>query len=155
MLFVIISILTISHVVLLLKLQEAYKEMKNKRVYRCTFKMSLFFDNQELELENKHPIFLPVMPFIGLRITDCLNPIDPNQSAEDHDFKEFRSGVIEQITWNNFAKLYECQVASINITEHHEWDSIQKELDELGWKVSPLSALVQKIKSRSKEVKAA
>ncbi|MDD5586026.1 MAG: hypothetical protein PHY92_03590 [Alphaproteobacteria bacterium] len=81
-------------------------------------------------------IVLPFVPFVGLAVNDCLNPLPAERAYDEdvsnHDFKEFRSGQIEKIEWGSFHDRFVCLIASIETSENGLGTDVFA-LEKLGW----------------------
>jgi hypothetical protein len=134
--------------------EKRFQEMKNQR-YKCTFRMkiNMGLENEVeiLELIFEHEkMVLPFPPFLKLTIIDTLNPLPVellgSVEAEKHDFKTFVCRrPIEEIEWNNYAKLFTCNVAPIPASgakSKAEMDASIRELEELGWHLDWSSKII-------------
>jgi hypothetical protein len=107
-----------------------------KQSYVCVFRKKIYNVDDDswpvvTLIQKPKDIILSFPPYIGLSVSDA---ILHGENKEDQEYKNFYSGKIEKLYWNNFVKIFACEVSPYKMIPQ---DMLGRVIDHLerhgGW----------------------
>lgn len=108
------------------------------KFYSCIFeKQVIAVDSDDVVASLEIKCKLPFVPFIGLEVVDCLNPMPEEcDDADKHDFQEFYSGKITRVVWRY--SRFVCEVTPHKMSRKNKLEEIIIEHSQYAWKLDGL-----------------